>query len=105
MRLSRSLNYIGDVNNNQSDDYVEIKTKNISLLEEKENNLIFSSLNLMSPPLYEGIEALSLNEDINKDGFFEILLSIHKKEDNYFKLTGYIIRSGKTGQILEAFYQ
>ncbi len=104
-RLSRSLNYIGDINNNQSDDYVEIKTKNITLLEERENYFIFSSLNLMSPPLYEGIEVISLPEDRNKDGFQEILLSIHKKEDNYFKLIGYIIRSGKTGQIFETFYQ
>jgi hypothetical protein len=46
MRLSRSLNYIGDVNNNQSDDYVEIKTKNISFflfLNLPENMLKFKS--------------------------------------------------------------
>lgn len=97
--------FLGDVNRNESDDYLELKPKNIILKDTDKKLPIFSIPSLMTSPLAEGLETILLNEDRNRDGYKEILLSIHRKEDQYYKLSGYIIRCGRTGETLEAFYK
>jgi hypothetical protein len=97
--------FLGDVNKNRSDDYLELRQKRMILKDDEEAKPIFNIPTLMTSPLVEGLESVLLNEDRNRDGYKEILLSIHRKEGNYFKLTGYIIRCGRKGDTLEAFYQ
>lgn len=97
--------FLGDVNKNKSDDYLELKQTNMVLKDEGEQLPIFSIPKLMTTPLVEGVESILLNEDRNRDGYKEILFSIHRKEDQYYNLSGYIIRSGRTGDTIEAFYK
>ena len=97
--------FLGDVNKNRSDDYLELKQKSMILKDDKETHPIFNIPKLMTSPFAEGVESILLNEDRNRDGYKEILLSIHRREENYFKLSGYIIRSGRTGDTIEAFYK
>ncbi len=97
--------FLGDINQNSSDDYLVLRQKSMILKDDEEAKPIFNIPTLMTSPLVEGLESVLLNEDRNRDGYKEILLSIHRKEGNYFKLTGYIIRCGRKGDTLEAFYQ
>ncbi len=101
---SQTLFEIGDINKNRTEDTLELRSKKIRLLDEKYIHPIFSIPNLTSTPFIEGLENLVI-EDRNKDGFKEILLSIHREDENYLELEGYIIRSGKTGDVIEAFYR
>ena len=97
--------FLGDVNKNRSDDYLELSQKSMILKDDEETHPIFNIPKLMTSPFVEGVESILLNEDRNRDGYKEILFSIHRKEDQYYKLSGYIIRSGKTGDTIEAFYK
>ena len=94
---------IGDLNGNQSIDKLHSRSTLISAVDEKMGKVIFQTTQHLLPDLIEGLSGYRLKKDINRDGFRDLILSIHKKEHDSLDLEGYVIRCARSGRILE-FY-
>ena len=101
-RLTQSFP-VGDLNGNQSIDKLHSRSTLISAVDEKLGKVIFQTTQHLLPDLIEGLSGYRLKRDINRDGFRDLILSIHKKEHDSLDLEGYVIRCARSGRILE-FY-
>ena len=76
--------------------------KKIRLIDESAGLVFFEYPDLSRPDVVEGLHAIWLEEDRDKDKVPDILLSLHKTDESG-QLKGYIIRSGLTGKVIEKY--
>lgn len=51
----------------------------------------------------EGYYRLKISDDLNRDGKDEFLSSLHYHDESLLRLSGYVIRCGRTGHILQLY--
>lgn len=93
---------IGDIYQNGYEDKILLKSNLLHAVDGM-NGTIFKTSYGVDKPFQEGLEIKGLKGDRNNDGIQDLLLSVHKKENNIWKLVGYIIRCARTGNIIEKY--
>ena len=67
------------------------------------NTVLVRIYNLFPTGIVEGISVIPLKQDLNSDGYNDLLIGIYQKSFMNYYLRGYDILSGKDGNVLERY--